>query len=134
MAEYSNPDGVHAPLGPYSHTAVVPGGTELLLVSGQVGARSDGSAPATIQEQADQAFENLLTLLAAHGLGADDIVKLSTFIVAGQDGRAVRDARLKHLGAHRPTSTTVYVPALVDPVWLVEVEAIAAQSVRGREI
>lgn len=127
MIEYSNPEGVHAPLGPYSHTAVVPGGTELVLVSGQVGARADGSAPATLDEQAEQAFGNLVALLGAHGLGAADIVKLSTFIVAGQDGRPVRDARLKALGAHRPTSTTVFVSALVDPVWLVEVEAIAAK-------
>lgn len=127
MIEYGKPEGVHAPLGPYTHTAVVPAGTELVLVSGQVGARRDGSAPATLAEQAEQAFANLGALLDAHGLTAADVVKLSTFIVAGQDGRSVGDARRKFFGAHRPTSTTVYVAALVDPVWLVEIEAIAAQ-------
>ncbi len=127
MIEYSNPDAVHAPLGPYTHTAVVPEGTELVLVSGQVGARKDGSAPATLAEQAEQAFENLLALLGAHGLAAKDVVKLTVFIVAGEDGSAVRDARLKHFGAHCPTSTTVYVSALVDPALLVEIEAVAAR-------
>lgn len=127
MIEFANPENVYAPLGAYSHTATVPAGTELVLVSGQVGARSDGSAPPTLPEQAERAFENLIAILGAHGLAAADIVKLSTFIVAGQDGRAVRDARLKFLGSHRPTSTTIFVPALVDPAWLVEIEAIAAR-------
>lgn len=133
MIEYDNPDEVHAPLGPYSHTAVVPEGTELVLVSGQVGARSDGSGPETLAEQAEQAFANLAALLSAHGLTAADIVKLSTFIVAGQDGRLVGEARVKFMGAHRPTSTTVYISALVDPAWLVEVEAIAAKPARPRQ-
>ena len=66
-------------------------------------------------------------LLRAHGLDPSSIVKLSTYIVAGQDGQAVREARLKHLGSHRPASTAVYVSQLVDPKWLVEVEAIAAR-------
>lgn len=127
MIEFSNTDSVYAPLGPYSHTARVPGDTELVIVSGQVGARSDGSPPPRLEEQAELVFENLLALLGAHGLSAEDIVKLSTFIVAGQDGRIVGEARRRHLGAHRPTSTTVYVAALVDPAWLVEIEAIAAK-------
>jgi enamine deaminase RidA (YjgF/YER057c/UK114 family) len=123
---FSNPGGVHAPLGLYSHTVVVPGDTKLLFISGQVGVRPDGSCPATIGEQADQVFANIIAHLGAHGLGATSIVKLTTFMVAGQTGDEVRAARLKHLGAHRPASTAVYVSQLVDPAWLVEVEAIAA--------
>ena len=123
---FSNPPGVHAPLGLYSHTVRVPAGTELLFLSGQLGVRPDGSTPATIAEQADQVFANIVTLLRAHGLEPSDIVKLTTFMVAGQDGDAVRAARLKHLGAHRPASTAVFVPQLVDPAWFVEVDAVAA--------
>lgn len=37
MARFSNPTDVHAPIGAYSHTAVVPPGSELVFVSGQVG-------------------------------------------------------------------------------------------------
>jgi enamine deaminase RidA (YjgF/YER057c/UK114 family) len=37
----------------------------------------------------------------------------------------VRKARMKYLGDHRPASTAVYVSQLVDPDWLVEVEAVA---------
>lgn len=124
---YSNPDGVHPPLGLYSHTVSVPEGAELLFLSGQIGIRPDGSLPASIGEQADQVFANIITLLKAHGLEATNIIKLTTFMVTGHDGDAVRAARLKYLGAHRPASTAVFVSQLVDPAWFVEVEAVAAK-------
>jgi 2-iminobutanoate/2-iminopropanoate deaminase len=124
---FTNPPCVHAPLGLYSHTVSVPAGTELLFISGQLGVRPDGTTPATIAEQADQVFSNIVLLLRAHGLEPTDIIKLTTFMVAGQDGDAVRAARLKHLGSHRPASTAVFVSELVDPAWYVEVEAIAAK-------
>ena len=123
---FSNTDGVHAPTGLYSHTAVVAPGTGLLYLSGQVGVRPDGTFADGIAEQADQVFANIVAHLRAHGLEAADIVKLTTFMVAGQDGDAVRAARRKHLGAHRPTSTAVFIAELVDPRWMVEVEAVAA--------
>ena len=126
---FSNPTTVHPQLGLYSHTVSVPSGTELIYISGQLGVRPDGSTPATIAEQADQVFANIVALLRAHGLEADSIVKLTTFMVAGHDGDAVRAARIKHLGAHRPASTAVFVSQLVDPAWFVEVEAVAAKRV-----
>lgn len=125
---FSNPPGMHAPLGLYSHTASVPEGTELLFISGQLGVRPNGTTPADIAGQADQVFANIVALLKSHGLAPTDIIKLTTFMVAGQDGDAVRAARIKHLGAHRPASTAVYVSQLVDPAWFVEVEAIAARQ------
>jgi 2-iminobutanoate/2-iminopropanoate deaminase len=127
----SNPDNVYPPLGAYTHVVTVPPNSELLFVSGQVGIRSDGVTPVTIGEQADQAYANLVAVLAAHGLTTADIIKTTTFIVAGHDGTAVREARLKHFGAHQPASTTVYVSRLVDPIWLVEIEAIAERSAPG---
>ena len=131
--KFSNPAGVHSPLGLYSHTVTVPEGSELVFLSGQLGVRPDGSVPATMAEQADQVFANIVALLGAHGLDRTSIVKLTTFMVAGHDGDAVRAARLKHLGSHRPASTAVFVSQLVDPAWLVEVEAVAAKLRDGRD-
>lgn len=128
MVTYSNPAAVHAPLGLYSHTVSVPAGTDLIFLSGQVGVRPDGSTPATIGEQADQVFANITALLKAHGLEPSNIVKLTTFMVAGHDGDAVRAARLKYLGSHRPASTAVFVSQLVEPGWFVEVDAVAART------
>lgn len=132
MVDFLNPPTVHAPGGAYSHSAVVPAGAELIFLSGQVGVRPDGSLPSSISAQADQVFANISSLLAAHGLDASALVKLTMFVVAGQDIQAVRAARANFLGAHRPASTAVFVSQLVDPAWHVEVEAYAAKH-RGTE-
>ena len=127
MVAFVNPPTVHAPAGAYSHTAVVPAGTELVFLSGQVGLRPDGSLPESLAEQAEQVFANIGALLTAHGLDAGALVKLTMFIVAGQDLQAVRAARVKFMGSHRPASTAVFVAQLADPAWHVEVEAVAAK-------
>ncbi|HEX4418787.1 MAG TPA: hypothetical protein VH165_12840 [Kofleriaceae bacterium] len=56
MTTFSNPDTVHAPLGLYSHTALVPEGTELVFVSGQIGVRPDDTTPPTISQLVDPAW------------------------------------------------------------------------------
>jgi enamine deaminase RidA (YjgF/YER057c/UK114 family) len=124
---FLNPRDVHVPAGPYSHTAVVQGGSELVFVSGQVGMHADGSVPSSFAEQVDLTFENLQACLAAHGLGVDAIVKLGVFLVPGQDFQVLRAARERYFGAHRPTSTSVFVAQLASPAFLVEIEAIAAK-------
>jgi enamine deaminase RidA (YjgF/YER057c/UK114 family) len=123
-----NPRDIHAPAGPYSHTAVVPPGTELIFVSGQVGMRPDGSIPTGFAEQAEVTFANVRACLAAHGLGVDAVVKLGVFVLPGQDFALLRAIREKHFGAHRPTSTTMFVPQLASPAFLLEVEAIAIRA------
>ena len=126
MTTFVNPPDVHSPIG-YSHTAVVPAGTDLVFLSGQVGVRPDGSTPATLEEQSAQMFSNIKALLHAHGLDATAIVKITLFVVAGQDIRLVRSARAQLLGDHKPTSTAVFISQLVDPKLLVECEVIAAK-------
>lgn len=126
MINFLNPPDVFTPAG-YSHTAVVPAGTELVFISGQVGIRPDGSIPSTLADQSEQMFGNMAAALRAHGLDATSLVKLTLFVVAGHDIQIVRDARTKWLGSHRPASTAAFVPALATPGLLVECEAIAAR-------
>jgi 2-iminobutanoate/2-iminopropanoate deaminase len=125
---FQNPRDVHAPVGPYSHTAVVPGGTELIFISGQVGMRPDGTIPSAFADQAEVTFQNVRSCLKAHGLGIEAVVKLGVFLLPGQDFQVLRAVRERHFGTHRPTSTTVYVPQLASPAFLVEVEAIAVKT------
>ena len=124
---FVNPREVHAPVGPYSHTAVVQSGSELVFISGQVGMRADGSIPSSFGEQVEITFQNLQACLAAHGLGVDAVVKLGVFVLPGQDWELLRAARERHFGAHRPTSTSIFVPQLASPAFLIEIEAIAAK-------
>ncbi|HEY9183366.1 MAG TPA: RidA family protein, partial [Gammaproteobacteria bacterium] len=129
---FLNPGDVHAPAGPYSHTAVVPPGAELVFVAGQVGMDRDGTVPSMFADQAELTFRNLRSCLAAHGLGVEHVVKLSVFLLPGQDFALLREVRERHFGAHRPTSTTVYVPQLASPKFLLEVEAIAVRPLGSR--
>jgi enamine deaminase RidA (YjgF/YER057c/UK114 family) len=131
--KFLNPHDVHAPVGPYSHTAVVPAGAELVFIAGQVGMRADGSIPTAFADQAEVTFENLRACLAAHGLGVEAVVKLGVFVVPGQDFQALRTARERHFGTHRPTSTTVYVPQLASPAFFLEVEAVAVITRAARK-
>jgi len=131
MLELLNPDAVHEPIGAYSHTGTAPVGAALVFVSGQVGMRPDGAVPATLAEQADVAYANVRACLAAHGLGPASVVKLNTYVVAGQELQEVRDARERHFGAHRPASTLLFVAALARPALLLEVEAVAVKQGRS---
>lgn len=71
---------------------MVPADTELIVLSGQLDVRPDGSRPDTIAEQADQVFANIVALLGSQGLPPSSVIKLTTFMVAGHDGEAVRAA------------------------------------------
>ncbi|WP_405588414.1 RidA family protein [Streptomyces sp. NBC_01092] len=127
-----NPDGLHDP-GPfgYSHTANVPAGTELVFVSGQYGSGPDGMVVSKdFNEQVKQAFSNLATALAAHGLDLTDVVQLRTYVVEpdfdklGAIGQAVASG-----GADKPpTQTVIGVAGLAMPDILFEVEAVATRS------
>src|SRR5688572_5885388 len=129
MVEFLNPSAVHAPKG-YTHTAIVPAESQLVFISGQVGIRLDGSIPGSVVEQAELVFNNLAACLAAHGLGMDAVVKITSYLVAGVDIQAVREVRRRYLGDHCPTSTLVFVPGLASPDFLLEVEAVAVKQGR----
>jgi enamine deaminase RidA (YjgF/YER057c/UK114 family) len=126
-----NPAGLHdpAPFG-YSHTATIPAGSELVLVSGQYGSGTDGAVVSPdFSEQVRRAFHNLRAALAAHGLDLTHVVQLRTYVV-GLDGAklgAIAQAVQAGCGATPPTQTVLGVAGLAMPDILVEVEAVAAR-------
>ncbi len=121
------PADVPAPIGAYVHGILVPPGATVVHTAGQVGARLDGSVPETVGEQAEQAFRNILGIVKSAGMELEDIVKATLFVVAGQDLAAVREARGKVFGSHKPASTLLVVAGLAAPNLLFEVEVIAAK-------
>lgn len=125
--DFFNPDTMTPPLGAYSHGGWVRAGSDILYIAGQVGVRPDGVLPETVAEQADEAYANIVRILTAAGLTPGNIVKINTYCVAGQDNATFRDARRKALGDIRPASTFVFVPRLIDPKYLIEIEAVAVR-------
>ncbi|MDP6390619.1 MAG: RidA family protein [Alphaproteobacteria bacterium] len=127
MLAKHNPDTVAAPLSDYSHGVEAPAGARWLYISGQVAIAPDGSIPDSIEGQATQVFENILAVLEAANMGAEDLVRINTYLVnAGYMGgfRAVRD---KYVGQFAPASTMIMIGALATPDLLIEIEAVAAK-------
>ncbi|MFH9010951.1 RidA family protein [Streptomyces sp. NPDC017943] len=126
-----NPRELHDPVPfGYSHTAVVPAGSELVLVSGQFGSGPDGTVvPGGFARQVEQAFRNLGLALAAHGLGLAHVVQLRTYVVNHDVGKLgpIAAAVLAGWGTRPPTQTLVGVAALATPDVLFEVEAVAVR-------
>ncbi len=123
----SNPPGVRAPATRYSHAALVEGPHRRLVISGQVGQAPDGSVAADGAAQIAQAYANLQTILAAHGMGIGDVVKTTAFLTDRALIPAYRLARDALFHSHAPASTLLVVAGLADPHWLVEIEAEAAR-------
>ena len=113
--------------GGYSQALEIPPGARLLFTAGQVGMAPDGTTADGFAAQADQTWANILALLAEGGMGVDDIVKITGYIVGHENFPAYAAARKKALGGVRPASTAIIVPALALPEWVVEIEAVAAK-------
>ena len=127
MKEFRNPADVHEPLGSYSHQIEIRN-ERMLVISGQVGMRQDGTVPEDPYEQIDLAFENILRNLRAAGMDVNDLVKLTYYLVGEFDTAKRREIVLSRLQGHQPCSTLLYVTALASPAFRVEIEAWAARS------
>lgn len=120
-----NPAGRAAPVGAYSHGVVAPASGRWLHISGQIGLQADGTLATGIEEQARTAWENLFAVLAADGMGACDLVKVTSFLVDPAHLPVFARVRSGFLAEARPASTLLIVQALAKPEWLVEIEAVA---------
>jgi 2-iminobutanoate/2-iminopropanoate deaminase len=123
-----DPAGVPEAVGGYSHAAVVPGGSELMFICGQVPQDLDGSTPTDFAAQARLAWRNVERTLAAGGYTLDHLVKVSMYIRDRQYRVANREVRHEVLGERRP-ALTVLVTDHWDEQWLIEIEAVAARAV-----
>src|SRR5258707_15580613 len=125
MKEFRNSQNVHQPLGSYSHQIEISGNERLLVLSGQVGMREDGSVPDDALEQLDVALENIFRNLQAANMNVKDIVKITYYLVGEFDIVKRRELVASKLQEHRPCSTLLYVVALASPMYKCEVDAWA---------
>ena len=131
MKESRNPQSVHEPLGSYSHQIEISGNERMLVLSGQVGMRQDGTVPNDPIQQIDVAFENIFRNLHAANMGVKDIIKLTYYLVGEIDPAKRRDLVTSKLHGHAPCSTLLYVAALASPIYKVEIDAWASCANEG---
>ena len=125
---FVNPPGLSTPRG-YTHAVVVPPGTRLVVISGQVALDSTGKivGAGSMTAQATQVFENLKAALAGVGATFKDVVKLNTYVTNIGQSQAFRDVRDKYVNpAAPPASTLIEVRRLFRDEFIVEVEALVA--------
>ncbi|MEZ5458541.1 MAG: RidA family protein [Steroidobacteraceae bacterium] len=116
-------DRAPAPAGHYAQATIA---GSLLYVSGQLPIRADGTllAGATFEEQASQALDNVLAIVAAAGGAPLQIARVTAYIVGVAHWPRFNAIYAAKLGAARPARTVVPVPELHHGV-LVEIDAIA---------
>ena len=128
MKEFRNPENVHQPLGSYSHQVEIKGNERMLVVSGQVGMREDGTVPEDPIEQIDVALDNVFHNLRAADMDVKDIIKLTYYLVGEIDTAKRRELVASKLQGHRPCSTLLYVAGLASPIYKIEIDALASRA------
>jgi 2-iminobutanoate/2-iminopropanoate deaminase len=125
MKEVVRTEAAPAPFqgAPYSQAIKAAG---LVFVAGQVGLKPGDTEMAgdTIQEQTEQALQNLRGILEAAGSGLDRLVKTTVFLQNFDDFQGMNEVYAKHVGEQPPARSTVEVAKLPSGA-LVEIEAIA---------
>jgi 2-iminobutanoate/2-iminopropanoate deaminase len=123
-----NPETVFEPYANYAHAVEVPAGARTLHISGLNGYERDGrTMPATFEEQAALIWQHLANVLASADMTVDDLVSIRFYLADPAYDPANVALLTAHLGGHR-AARTVVCARLLEPDWLIEVEAIAAAS------
>jgi enamine deaminase RidA (YjgF/YER057c/UK114 family) len=97
-----------------------------VFVSGTAPVMPDGGdPPADAYGQARRCLEIILTALVEAGARPEDVVRTRMYLTRAEDIEEVGRAHGEVFAEVRPATTGIVVAALLDPRWLVEIEADA---------
>ena len=123
MRQTIHAQGAPAAIGPYCHAKRC---GDLLFTSGQLGLDPEtGALPQGVQAQAKQSLANLGAVLAAAGMGFENVVKTTVFLADINDFAAVNEVYGQVFAQDPPARSCVAVKTLPKNA-LVEIEVIAA--------
>jgi len=124
--ETFNPEGMPAPVGPYSN-AVASAAGRMVFVAGQVAYDADGKVvgKGDAAAQTRQVMENIKLGLEAAGATFEHVVKVVNYITDIDEFPKMAAVRREYLKEPHPVSTLVEVSALMEPDLIIEIEAIA---------
>lgn len=126
MHKLLNPPTAPKPFSKYSQGVEVAPGKRWLHIAGQVGVAPDGTLAPTVEGQHEQCWKNIRAILAAAGMGPQDLVKVTIFVTTPDQTAISRQVRDRNLEGAEPASTLLVVAGLATPELKVEIEAIAA--------
>ena len=128
--EYLNPNSLFPSLPHGFSQVVIATGRKMVFISGQTAWDTQKNIVGgdSVLEQARQAFRNLEKAMDAAAGTLKDIVALRIYVVnyQAENGTAVGTALREFFSSENPpASTWIGVSALVDPEFLIEIEATA---------
>ena len=98
-----------------------------MQISGQVGARPDGTVPDDMVAQHEQTWLNIFAILEAAGMDKTDIVDVLAVVSDHAGVPVFREVRDRMLEGHVACSTLL-VCGLASPDWKVEIKIRAARA------
>ena len=123
-----NPPELFPPYANYAHAVEVAAGSRLLFISGLNGFESDGTTmPADFTAQAELIWGHLEHVLSSASMTVADLVSLRFYLAEPAFDPANVAILKRRLGVHH-AARTVVCAGLLEPGWLVEIEAIAAAT------
>ena len=75
--ELKNPENAPQPAGKYSNLAVVPEGSKLLFIAGQIGNLKSGEILKGLEAQYDQALRNINSIIESEGGTKENLAKMN---------------------------------------------------------
>lgn len=111
----------------YAQGVEVSAGARTVHVSGQVGARPDGTIETSAEAQHRQAWANVFAILGAAGMEPTDIVDVWAMVSDREGVGVFRKVRDEVFSGHLACSTLL-VCGLASPDWKVEIAARAARK------
>ncbi len=97
-----------------------------IYVSGTAPVMPDGAPPSPDPyRQAQRCFQIVLEALEELGASAEHVVRTRAYLVRAEDWEAVGKAHGEAFGTAKPATAFIVVLKLLDPRWLLEVEADA---------
>lgn len=128
QVNYINPAGLQKPRG-YTQAISVTGPHRTIYVGGQdaVNEKGETVGKGSLKAQTEQVLGNIETALAAADVKLENLVKLTIYLVAGQnplEGFSALQQRWQNK-PNPPVITVVFVSGLGNPDWLVEIDALA---------
>lgn len=128
MNKPHNPSNIAPPFkNRYNHSIEVSAGSRMLFTAGTVGVKPDGAIPTDFAAQVETVMQSLTEILKSAGMDWGDVIKLNGYVTPQGDIATFAEVRSRYLASQKPAMTVVYVPGLVDPRWMVEVEIVAAK-------
>ena len=125
MSKVISTDKAPAAIGPYSQAIEVNG---MVFTSGVIPVDPQtGVIPATIEEQANQAFSNLKNLIEASGATIDKVIKTTVFIKEMNDFGKINEIYATYFKEPFPARSCVEVARLPKDL-LIEVEVTAIKG------